>query len=973
MPRDMEAYVKESFSTALKLGYIRPYYQPVVRSISRKLCSFEALARWIDPDRGPIFPNEFIPVLERMRAIHLLDIEIIRQACAQIRQSVDAGEIPVPVSVNLSRLDFTLCDIFAEITNVVATYQIPHDFLYIEITESLMAEQGSTMHEVIDRFRSAGFQIWMDDFGSGYSSLNVLKDFSFDEIKMDMQFLASFDQRSRRIMASIVQMAKEIDIHTLAEGVETEEQFDYLRNIGCEKLQGYYFGRPMPYREALAHLAQTGVEIERPIDRAYCDSIGKVNFLSAVPFMTQEQKDSLVDARQLNSIPLAIAEAREDSFSVLFYNTAFEETAKSTGMISNIFTQEMLCKSRPYNLLPSSVISLMDSTRSGEQGRMHFVSNEEYYEIQAKCIAQTSNAYCVLFKMSNLSKQTDSRRQERLDEGLRQIYTLYDRIALIDVESDSILPLYYVSRDDLVSGRTGLDELSLEFANRWIFSEDREGWLKFINESTAEGGLLSSGHTSVSKAFRTHVGHGRYEWKSYTLLYLRPGTYAELVRNVHEEVTGIADRLRRNSNWALPGTAERGQGQSQKQGMSEERVWRAIVDSGLIRLFWKDRERRFRGASRSFLDYYGFGSVQDILGKTDEDLGWHVRPSAYMTDELSVIQEGIVTQHEPGHCIRNGENRDIFASKAPVYDRRGEIEGLVGYFIDSEMLLDNDSRGEETKRRDMLTGLLNSRGLHEEARLFRDAYFLRGDDFVNIEVEIDDINAINTQYGFDFGDKVIAELGHALTNAFGRKSSVGRVSGQRFSILSQVDGRDEAMVLLAMAKDCARSIHRIDGLPVTLYVSVGACLFSETENISEQAKRAEVRLLADQDEHISAAKRRARAAEIFHLYDNLPIAYGVFKVIADGAGEVRDATIFYVNHAFEERCGMQAAELLGKRTREVFPAMDDQWYDWARRAAFNAEIIVDQMSYDPSGKTYAVTASQVIHSGYCCFAYQELG
>ena len=966
MAIDLQRYVRESFSTALNSGYIKTYYQPVIRSISRKLCSFEALARWIDPQHGVISPGVFIPLLEDMQVIHLLDLEVIRQACAQIRRSVNDGEVPVPVSVNLSRLDFSLCDIYGHIIDLVTEYQIPHDFLYIEITESLMADQGGNIHEVIDRFRSSGFQVWMDDFGSGYSSLNVLKDFSFDEIKLDMQFLSTFDQRSRRIVTSVIQMAKEIGLHTLAEGVETEYQYSYLRDIGCEKLQGYFFGRPMPYREAREHLARTGIDIEKPVDRTYYDSIGKINLLSAVPFMTREQKDSLTSARQLNSIPLAIGEARKDSFSVLFYNAAFEEVAKSTGLVSNIFTQETLCKPRPYNLLPSKIVNLMDSTRSGAEGHMYFISHEDYYEIQAKCVAQTSSTYCVLFRMSNLSKASESQRRDQLDDGLRQIYTLYERITLIDVNSDSILPLYFTTRDDLVSGRSDLKRLCSEYAKRWVFHEDREAYLAFADYSTLEQRLANSGNTSISRAFRTHVGHGKFEWKAHTLLYLSTGTYAELIRNVHKEVSSITTGLQQsNQVFSSDRDVER--------AVSDERVWRALVDSGVIRMFWKDRDRRFVGASRSFLDYYGFASTDDILGKTDEDLGWHVRPSRYMTDELRVIEEGIVTHNEPGHCIRNGENRDIFASKAPVYDQNGNIEGLVGFFIDSDMLVENDSRGDETKRRDMLTGLLNSRGLHEEARLFRDAYYLRNDDFVHVAVGIDDISAINNQYGYDFGDKLISELGHALKEAFGRKSAVGRISGHQFAILSQTDSRDEVHKMLARAKDCANHIRSIDGMPVTLYVSVGACLFSETENINEQAKRAEVRLLADHDDHISVESRRARAAEIFHLYDNLPIAYAVYKVDASSDDHPCDATVFYVNHAFEKRAGKPAEEMLGKRTREEFSVLDEQWYDWAQRAAFDGEIIVDQMVYEPLGLAYAVTVSQVIHSGYCCFTYQELG
>ena len=966
MEKDLEQHIKATFSTALERGYIQPYFQPVVRSISRKLCSFEALARWIDPDYGFIRPDQFIPVLEQMHAIHLLDIHVARTACATIRQTVERGDIPVPISINLSRLDFVLCDIFDEINQAVIDYHIPHDFLYVEITESLMAEQGSGMHEVIERFRSAGFQIWMDDFGSGYSSLNVLKDFSFEEIKLDMKFLSSFDQRSRRIMTAVIQMAKEIGIHTLAEGVETEEQFMFLRNIGCEKVQGYFFGRPLPYTESLEHMSSIGAEIERPAERAYYDSIGKVDFLSAVPFMTQEEKDSLVTARQLNSIPLAVAEARADSFSVLFYNTAFEKTARGTGLVSNIFSQELLCKPQPYTLLPKRVINLMDSTRSGIEGRMFFISNEEYYEIQAKCVAQSREAYCVLFRMSNLSKVSKSRETNELDEGLRQLYALFERVTLLDVATDSIMPLYVDTQENLVSGRSGIKRLHEEYAEQLIFPSDQKAFLEFVDMSNIESRLKESGDESVSTVLRTSVRHGRYAWKRYTILRLRPSAYLVLISNVDREVIGLFKR---------GDAAPRQYGfDSQENGwtVSEEFVWNTLLNSGIVRFFWKDKDRRFLGASRGFLDYYGFSSVDDICGKTDEELGWHVQPGQYMNDEMLVIHEGVTTHNEPGHCIAMGENRDILASKTPLYDVNGQIRGLVGYFIDKDQLEANDSRGGETKRRDILTGLLNSRGIHEEAQLFRDEYYLRGVDFIRVSMDIDDIDSINTQYGYDFGDKAIAKLGSELKCEFGVTAAVARMSGHQFTIMCQVRGNTDDGLLRARVRSVADRVRQVDGVPLTLYVSVGSCRFSEVESLEEQAKKAEVRLLADHDEHISVTERQSRAAKIFHMYDDLPISYSVYKVTLGDDGQVDDATMFYVNHAFEKRGNLTASEILGKSTRELFPTMGPDWYDIVRRAAFEGEIITDKLYYEPTGHTYFMTASPVIHSGYCCFTYQEL-
>lgn len=962
MDTDLARYIEESFPTALENGTIQVYYQPVIRTISRKLCSFEALARWIEPRRGPIFPDQFIPVLEQARLIHLLDSFVVRSACAVIRRAVERGEVPIPISVNLSRLDFVLCDIFEVVNNAVNEYKIPRDFLYIEITESLMAEQGGGMQDVIDRFRSAGFQVWMDDFGSGYSSLNVLKDFSFNEIKLDMQFLSSFDQRSRRIMTSVIQMAKEISIHTLAEGVETEEQFNYLRNIGCEKVQGYYFGRPAPYEESLAHLADIGVEVERPAERTYYDRIGQVDFLSAVPFMTQEEKDALTTARHLNSIPLAVAEARADSFSVLFYNVAFEETARSTGLISNIFTQEMLRMPQPYSLLPTRIINLMDSTRSGEEGHMIFISNEEYYEIQAKCIAQTKDAYCVLFRMNNLSKASKSQKTDRLDDSLRQLYAMFERITLVDAESDTIMPLYTATREDLVSGRKGIRELNREYAERLIFPEDRDDYLAFSDLSTVDRRIAETGDQSVTTTLRSSVRHGQYAWKQYTIMSLRSNTYLELIRNVDREVAEFVSRTNARPHGFTAADQE----------FPEELVWRRLLDSGLVRLFWKDEDRRFLGASQSFLDYYGFGSVDDIRGKNDEDLGWHVQPGHFQNDEMSVIHEGVTTHNEPGQCMRDGEMRDILASKTPLYDEDGRIRGLLGFFLDKAMLEDNDVRGEETKRRDLLTGLLNSRGLHEESRTFRDEYHLRGVDFVRINVGIDDIDAINNQYGFDFGDKAIAELGKSLKRMYGVTALVGRLSGQQFAIICQMHETGEDTRLRELAKQAADKVRTIDDVHITLYTSVGSCRFSEVESLEEQAKRAEVRRLADQNEHTNIAKRQTRASAIFQVYDNLPIAYSVYKVLLDDEGNACDATIFYVNHEFERRSEMTSAEMLGKSTRELFPSMEPEWYDKIRRAAFFGEVITDKLFFEPDQRTYYMTVSQVIHSGYCCCTYQKI-
>ena len=958
MSRNLEAFIKKNYKNALNQHEIQTFYQPVIRTSSRQLCSFEALARWIDPEIGMIYPDEFIPVLEKEGMIHLLDMFILRQVCARIRSSLTLGEIPIPVSVNLSRLDFTLCDIFTTADDIVSEYQIPHDFIYFEITESVVAEQKELITGIVNRFRSAGYQIWMDDFGSAYSSLNVLKEFSFDELKMDMSFLRPFTLRSKRIVTAIIRMAKVIDIHTLAEGVETEEQFAYLRDIGCEKVQGYYFGEPMPYEIALSNIEDQGIRIEVPQDRHYYDEIGKIDYLSAVPFMMQNEYNSIDTARKLNSIPLALAEFTADYFKVLFYNTAFEEMAHNAGMFTIVFTQEMLCQPQPYHMLTRNIINLMDSVKVNGEGRMLFTINEQYFEIKARRMTQTLNKYCVLISITNLTKDTQSEKTEYLDDSVRQIYALYERITVVNYKKDSIRPLYTSTMEDLLSRRQGIKALVEEYAEKYIYPEDRKRFTRMLDSESVLKHLRESGSISFSEVFRTNVRHGQYAWKEYTLLRIDEENFFMLVRNVHDSAK---DFILYNQSVFQEGGP-----------YSADRLWSNLVRSDLLRLFWKDHDRRFLGASRGFLDFYGFSSAAEIIGRNDEELGWHVHPDLYMSDEYKVIHEGLSFLNEPGNCICQGENRAILASKTPLYDINGEITGLLGFFTDREPLGMGEQREGESTRRDFLTGLLNSRGIAEEAEAFQDEYYLRGTDFVRIHIEINDFNTLNEQYGFDFGDKVLSVFGHALSEGFGTRSAIGRYAGKNFTILQQVEGREEAHQLRRKIKEIGNSVREIDGKPVTLYLSVGYALFSEFFNIEEQNKNAEMRLHTDSDQSISAESRIDHALEIFSMFDDLPVPYVVFHVTQAKNSGRYDAVFFYVNHKYEEHFGYSAKELLGHTVLEKFPLLGDDWYLDVKKAALDGMIVEGEYDNSLNGKHFRFTARQIIYPGYCAVTSVEM-
>ena len=248
-----QRYVIESFDQAMAEGWIKVYYQGISRVETGKGTAFEALARWIDPVRGILSPSEFIPVLKKYHLLHKLDLFIAEQVCREYPLRV-SEEVPVlPVSVNFSAQDFDYADIPSALEEIYRRYQVPdiagEKSLIVEITEQDMAKAEERLHEQIRRLRKNGFRIWLDDFGSGYSSLNAFGRYDIDLIKFDLDLLRNLDENNganRRIMKAMVEVARELGIHTLAEGMETEEQKAFLQAIGCELAQGYLYHRPEP-------------------------------------------------------------------------------------------------------------------------------------------------------------------------------------------------------------------------------------------------------------------------------------------------------------------------------------------------------------------------------------------------------------------------------------------------------------------------------------------------------------------------------------------------------------------------------------------------------------------------------------------------------------------------------------------------------------------------------------------------------
>ncbi|MEG1426967.1 MAG: EAL domain-containing protein [Oscillospiraceae bacterium] len=260
-----EKQLEDRMDNALKNGEFVVYLQPKYHTKSEKISGAEALVRWFSPREGMIYPDEFIPLFERNHFIVQLDMAVFEQVCKTMQGWLRRGLPPIKISVNCSRMHLSDPNFLEKYCAVARSYGIPFSYLEIELTETTVFEDFAHLTQVITQIHQAGFGCSMDDFGSGYSSLNLIQDIPVDTLKLDKVFFRGGGESSARtesVVGSVIAMSKALSMETVAEGVEERAQVDMLKRLNCDYIQGYYFAKPMPISEfeALAFPGENGAE-----------------------------------------------------------------------------------------------------------------------------------------------------------------------------------------------------------------------------------------------------------------------------------------------------------------------------------------------------------------------------------------------------------------------------------------------------------------------------------------------------------------------------------------------------------------------------------------------------------------------------------------------------------------------------------------------------------------------------------------
>lgn len=309
---------------AMQKGELKAFYQPQYDSITSRLKSAEALARWVRSDGTVVPPMAFIPELERTRNIAEVDWYICEKVCDLLKRQTNDGGKQVPISVNFSRFHVREQDFAQRLSALVDKYGLSHELLEVEVTESAMVNESDKILEWIKSIRNAGFSVAIDDFGSGLSSLSFAKDVPADILKIDRSLFSGNceNEKERIVLECIFGFANRLGLKTVAEGVETREQLEFLRTCDCKTIQGYIFAKPMPEEEYL-ELCRTHTKIEQTADILQAQApASAVNMLMSVIF---------------KKYPLIIfANLTRNSFYMMAYEHFTSTSCPSTGVFDEL-------------------------------------------------------------------------------------------------------------------------------------------------------------------------------------------------------------------------------------------------------------------------------------------------------------------------------------------------------------------------------------------------------------------------------------------------------------------------------------------------------------------------------------------------------------------------------------------------------------------------------------------------------------
>lgn len=831
--RDGEIYthIINNLDRALSEGWVKVYYQPIIRAADEKVCDEEALTRWIDPVLGFLPPNDFIPALEESKLIYKLDLYVVDQVLAKMKQQLEAGFYLVPQSINLSRMDFESCDVVEEIRRRVDKAGIDRSMISVEITESVIGSDFEFMKEQVNRFRHLGFRVWMDDFGTGYSSLDVLHQIHFDLIKFDMRFMERFDEgeESRIILTELMNMAIALGIETICEGVEQVEQAEFLREIGCTRIQGFYYGKPLPF-EGILNLFEKGtrLEYENPEESAYYSSIGRIN-LYDISALSNENDDSLT--HYFNILPMSIIEVNGTKLRYNRCNRSYRDFMLRTLGI-NYDTEEVETEDPSSRIGQSFLNAVVQCGRDGSRSIIDekVSSDTEIHSLIRRVAVNpvTGTAAVAVAVLAVIKRnENDGTNYSQMAKALAADYA-----DLYYVNLDSEKFIHYrpdTEHENLVMEQHGENF----FANarrdalQYIYKEDQENFQKVFTKQNIVNALDTEKNFKVTYRLMHEGGEPYYVEMKAVRMPDDPSHIMVGINNVDSQMR-------------------------EKETLSRIQTERIVysrinaLEQGVMCIYTIDPDTGHYVEYRTSSEYAGLGlptEGDDFFAQSQKEIEMHIYPEDLSKVRMFLTRENFMAKLEADRffsfnyrMLLKGE--PLYMNlKAALIEEQGKPVLLVGINnIDAQVRQEQDYERKLFSARikanlDTLTGVKDKTAYqYMSDYLTRQIAEGQNVKYAIVLCRVNGIPQIIETRDQAAGDNMILDASKIICEVF-KHSPVFRVAGDMFAVVSQ--GHDfECVEDLGMQLSEICRSH-------SLSVSIGMAKYDGTESISSVFANAE--------------------------------------------------------------------------------------------------------------------------------------
>ncbi|MCM1321253.1 MAG: EAL domain-containing protein [Bacteroides sp.] len=500
-----EQQIVAEMETGLAQGQFFVEYQPIFSATTNEPVSAEALVRWKHPKKGIINPGIFIPLFEKNGFVTKLDFYVWEQVCKFLHEELEAGHHVIPISVNVSRRNFFNTDLCNKLLELTGKYHIDTSLLKLEITESAYTDNPVLLENILLNLQTHGFKILMDDFGSGYSSLNMLKDIPVDILKIDMNFIREIEtsERAANILNSVVRMAKWLSMNIVAEGIETRKQLEFLRSIGCDCIQGFYFSKPLP-EKTYSSLINSGIKEKATDEIIREEDIAKdFDVFWTANSTTNFLMNSMIGA-------MCIFEFSGDSIELLRANEAYIKLMGGSDL--NVFPSNRNILSSIQEEDRRKILDACTEAQTTKELRQIIVRSGSpskiiWLEIKIKYIGKTSRSALYYAALTDITNQKDFEQKNALYRYTTIFRGFFGTISELDY-TDNTAHLILFNTHSLYQETNvrDLDEAMAEMCEI-IHPDDRQRFLECTKLENLKAATAKNGEMTLELRVKRKDGN----------------------------------------------------------------------------------------------------------------------------------------------------------------------------------------------------------------------------------------------------------------------------------------------------------------------------------------------------------------------------------------------------------------------------------------------------------------------------------